>query len=195
VARAVAWTHRNIARYGGRPDALFVGWHSAGGHLTALLATDECYLREVGLSLRDLRGAIPISGVLSVPADVILNPVFGKVPEGRRQASPITHCCANAPPFLVMCADKDLYACDLPGAETFCRALKEKGVSARTLEVPQRNHLTILWKATSDTDPVARAMIGFITGRVFVDRLAREGTGAARTVHTFLAQAAGAGRE
>ena len=33
VARAFAWTNKNIAKYGGDPKRLFVGGHSAGGHL------------------------------------------------------------------------------------------------------------------------------------------------------------------
>ncbi len=41
VARAFAWTQRNISKYGGRADQIFLCGHSAGGHLVALLATDE----------------------------------------------------------------------------------------------------------------------------------------------------------
>src|SRR5262245_31710690 len=33
VARAVAWVRRNIGKHGGRADRLFIGGHSAGGHL------------------------------------------------------------------------------------------------------------------------------------------------------------------
>jgi acetyl esterase/lipase len=195
VARAFAWTHRHIARYGGRPDELFVGGHSAGGHLTALLATDARYLKEVGLSLRDIRGAIPLSGVLVVPSDAILNRVFGSDPEGRKRASPIAHCSAKAPPFLIVYADNDLYACDRPGAEAFCRALREEGGLARTLEVKHRNHLTILWKATADTDPVALAMTRFIAGRVLLDRVAHAVEGAVQSVQTSVANFASAWHE
>src|SRR5205823_5671892 len=50
VAKAFAWTHKNIARYGGRPDQIFLCGHSAGGHLVALLATDPTYLKAEGLT-------------------------------------------------------------------------------------------------------------------------------------------------
>jgi acetyl esterase/lipase len=33
VARAFVWTVRNVPKYGGRADALFVGDYSAGGTL------------------------------------------------------------------------------------------------------------------------------------------------------------------
>jgi acetyl esterase/lipase len=68
VARAFAWTHENIGKYGGRADRIFVAGHSAGAHLVALLATDETYLKAEGLSTSDIRGVIPVSGVYRIPA-------------------------------------------------------------------------------------------------------------------------------
>jgi acetyl esterase/lipase len=67
VARAFAWARAHIADYGGRPDRLFVAGHSAGGHLVALLATDETYLRDQGLRTADIRGVIAFSGVYRIP--------------------------------------------------------------------------------------------------------------------------------
>lgn len=67
VARAVAWTRRHLAAYGGRPDALFLAGHSAGGHLVALLATDESYLQAEGLRIADLCGVMSLSGVYRIP--------------------------------------------------------------------------------------------------------------------------------
>src|SRR5437762_5133670 len=49
VARAFAWVHKNIAKHGGLPGEIFVAGHSAGGHLVALLSTDETYLKEHGV--------------------------------------------------------------------------------------------------------------------------------------------------
>lgn len=66
VARAVAWTHANIGGYGGRADQLFLLGHSAGGHLVALLATDDHYLKDEGLSAADVRGVVAISGVYRI---------------------------------------------------------------------------------------------------------------------------------
>jgi arylformamidase len=37
IAEAVAWTYKNIARYGGDPEYIVVVGHSAGGHLTAMM--------------------------------------------------------------------------------------------------------------------------------------------------------------
>jgi arylformamidase len=35
VRRAIAWTYRNAASFGGDPNRLYVSGHSSGGHLAA----------------------------------------------------------------------------------------------------------------------------------------------------------------
>lgn len=72
VARAFAWTVRNIARYGGAPDRIILAGHSAGAHLVSLLVTDPKYLREPALKLdradEAIRGVVSISGVYRIPS-------------------------------------------------------------------------------------------------------------------------------
>lgn len=67
LAQAFAWTRNRVATYGGDPGRIFVVGHSAGGHLAALLATDETYLREHGLTTSAVRGVIALSGVYRIP--------------------------------------------------------------------------------------------------------------------------------
>jgi acetyl esterase/lipase len=162
VARAFAWTHANIGKYGGRVDEIFVSGHSAGGHLAALLSTDESYLKAQGLSLKAIRGAIPMCGVFHIADGHMYDSMFGDDPQVRRQASPVCHACPEAPPFLIIYADQDLPMCNKKFAEEFCTALKEHKVSTQSLEVPDRNHATLLIKAASDADPVNKAVRDFI---------------------------------
>jgi acetyl esterase/lipase len=72
VARAFAWTCRNVARYGGDPGRVVLVGHSAGGHLACLVATDKTYLADPELKLTDreragLRGVVGVSGVYRIP--------------------------------------------------------------------------------------------------------------------------------
>ena len=46
---AAAWVRDNIGRYSGDPERLFVGGHSAGGHLAALVALDRPRRRAAAL--------------------------------------------------------------------------------------------------------------------------------------------------
>jgi acetyl esterase/lipase len=68
LARAFAWTKDHIADFGGRPDQFFLLGHSSGGHLAALLATDDRYLKAEGCCSADVKGVIGISGVYRIPA-------------------------------------------------------------------------------------------------------------------------------
>ncbi len=72
VARAFAWVRRRIRDYGGDPDRIFLCGHSSGGHLVALLATDDSYLKDPALGLTDadraaLKGVMAVSGVYRIP--------------------------------------------------------------------------------------------------------------------------------
>jgi len=188
VARAFAWTKRNIGKYGGRADEIFVGGHSAGGHLSALLASDETYLKEQGLSLSDVRGAMPVSGLFTIPGNRVFWVPFSEDPEVRRQASPVQHVRTGLPPFLVILGENDLPCCDLPQADEFCRALKKAGVPAQLLNVKRRNHLSILLNAVSDTDPVTRAMLTFMGTHVALGRLERGGAEAIDALGGFISR-------
>ena len=67
VARAFAWTKTHIAEHGGRADQIFLVGHSAGGHLAALLASDEKYLKGHGCQGTDIKGVVSVSSVLASP--------------------------------------------------------------------------------------------------------------------------------
>jgi acetyl esterase/lipase len=67
VARAVRWTRDHIAERGGDHGQLYLLGHSAGGHLVSLLATDEQYLCGEGMSVRDVKGVVTVSGVYRIP--------------------------------------------------------------------------------------------------------------------------------
>jgi acetyl esterase/lipase len=160
VARAFAWTYKHIADYGGRPDDLFLCGHSAGGHLVSLLATDESYLKAEGLSSKNVKAVMPISGVYAIP-DNLFNEVFGTDPAERKNAAPLNHVHEGCPPFFIVYADHDYPYCDA-ASEEFCKALKAKNVSAETLKMKDRNHLDIIGKTTKDDDPCAKALVKFV---------------------------------
>jgi len=180
VARAYAWTHKNIDKYGGDPNKMFIAGHSAGGHLAALLATDDQYLKAEGLSPKDIRGVISLSGVYRIPDKVEaklivdgttlgrlplhINPfdlAFSSTSEGRKDASPLCHVCAGLPPFLLVNAEKDLPL--LPEmADDFARALKEKKCDVELLRAKGRRHNDVAFRAKEADDPVARAILDFI---------------------------------
>jgi len=161
VAKAFAWTQHNIAKYGGRPDQIFICRHSAGGHLVALLATNESYLQAEKLSLANIKGVIPMSGVFQITPIDRLAPVFGKDEKVCGEASPINYVNSKHPPFLLIYADKDYPKFD-QYAETMCAALKKSNNAAETLQVKDRTHITIMVQMSREDDPATQAVLGFI---------------------------------
>lgn len=160
VARAFAWTYRNIAHYGGRPDQIFICGHSAGAHLVALLATNGSYLKEEHLSPANIKGVIPISGVFQITPGRLAD-VFGTDAEVCRQASPIQNLSGKQPPFLLIYADKDYKLFD-QYAQAMERALKKQGSEASSVMVKDRTHITIIINATYTEDPAAQAILTFV---------------------------------
>ena len=179
VARAFAWTHKHIGEYGGRPDQIFACGHSAGGHLVSLLATDESYLKAEGLSAKDVRGVISISGIynvddidlkLSVKGDWLevsaeVRPfasVFGDDPEVRKQASPLTHVRPGAPPFLLVYGGLD-YCPIKRTTRAFETALEDNDCEVDVKKLPWRTHETVLVDLINGVEPVtADAMLRFV---------------------------------
>jgi acetyl esterase/lipase len=161
VAAAFAWTVQHIAEYGGDTNRIYIGGHSAGGHLSALLTLHERYLQAHGLSAKSIKGVIALSGVYNLSfADALVN-VFGKDPEFRRDASPLFHVRGSAPPFLVSYCQWD-YATLPAQAKEFHSALRRAGVAAELLFTPGENHISEVIAMTYDNDPTAKAILKFI---------------------------------
>ena len=164
VAAAFAWVHANAEKFGASKDKLFVCGHSAGGHLCALLATDESYLKKHNLDLKAIKGAIPISGVFFIAPGFLRN-VFGQDDELRKKAQPAEHVKAGLPPFLILYADKDFRGCDRIPAEAFRVRLQDKKVEAETKEFKNSGHIQILLDLCKPEKPVFAAVRDFIVKR------------------------------
>jgi acetyl esterase/lipase len=161
VARAFAWTHKNIGKYGGKADQVFVCGHSAGAHLVSLLVTDNTYLKMAGLGVEDVRGVIAMSGVYDL-GEKLFPSVFGTDSEVRRKASPIRQVKAGLPPFLILYADDDFPGCGREPSAAFARALKEKSNKVETMEITDSNHYKMVLSAAVEGEAVPRAVLKFI---------------------------------
>ena len=157
VAAAFAWTVNHIASYGGDPGRIYIGGHSAGGHLASLLALDARYLAAYGLSPRSIRGVVSISGVYDARAFL----QFGLTPRGREEASPLAHVASGAPPFLLTYCQWD-YAGLPQQARKFASALSEAGVPVRVVRIPGKNHVTEILTIGKAGDPTAKVVMDFI---------------------------------
>jgi arylformamidase len=91
VARAVAWTWHNIARFGGDRRRITVAGHSAGGQLAAMMLSCLWSQLDAELPRDTVRSALSISGLHDLDPIMrtgFLQPTLRLTPQQVAQASP-----------------------------------------------------------------------------------------------------------
>jgi acetyl esterase/lipase len=147
---AVDWVLAHIAEIGGDPKRIYLGGHSAGGHLAAFAGLDPRFRGK-------LKGVIPMSGVY----DLTRMEAF---PSDKVDASPMHRIAAGAPPFLITYCQNDYPT--LPAqARAFHAALQKAGIPSELVYVPSKNHITEIADIWREDDPTARAVLRFISGK------------------------------
>ncbi len=151
VARSLGWVHKNISKYGGDPTRIFVGGHSAGAQLAAIISIDDRYLKKEGVSFDVLAGCVPVDGdTYDIPKIIMTaehrqalyggkmftfghRQKFGNDPEKHVDFSAVTHVAKDKgiPPFLI------LYFRGNP--ETRAQALRLESV-LRAAEIPATSY-------------------------------------------------------
>ncbi len=72
AAVAAAWVVRNIEKYGGDPEQVFIAGHSAGGYLSAMVGPDPRWLKPHGLDPRKcFAGVLPVSSQMSAHFNIM----------------------------------------------------------------------------------------------------------------------------
>ncbi len=156
VAAAFAWVVKNAKQYGADESRIFLGGHSAGGHLSSLIALDPSLLAKHGVDPAAIKGVAALSGVY----DVSLLAPFGS-PEDRRKASPMQYVRRDAPPFLVTYCQWDYLGLPLQ-AKDLALALRRAFVPTRLVYVPGETHITEVIAMLKDGDPTTEAIVGMV---------------------------------
>ena len=106
----LAWVHRNIVRWGGDARHIYLGGHSAGGHLDALYSSLPADQRPFDLTSDDPVRRQKVAALL-------------KDRENVMAASPIAHVKGNRTPFTITHGSEDLPEL-IPQAMQMIAALK-----------------------------------------------------------------------
>jgi len=107
-AAAVAWTFKNIEKYGGSSKKIFISGHSAGGYLSSMIGLDKIYLEKHGVNANQIAGLIPLSGhtiTHFTPREE--KNISDKQPIIDKFA-PLYHVRKDAPPLILITGDKEL---------------------------------------------------------------------------------------
>ena len=144
-AQAVAWTIKEVARYGGDPKRVFVMGHSAGAYNAAMIALDEIWLARQGLMPAALRGWIGLAG----PYDFMpiqnktTRPVF-LYPNTPPKSQPINHVSVYAPPALLIAAEQDDLVNPMRNTGGMARRLRAQGVPVTEQYFDKVGHVSLV---------------------------------------------------
>lgn len=107
AASAVAWTFKNIKKYGGSIKKIVVSGHSAGGYLTSMIGLDKSYLKNYGVNADEIAMLVPFSGHTITHFTVREERgIDGKQPILDKYA-PLYHVRADAPPLVLITGDRE----------------------------------------------------------------------------------------
>jgi len=184
VAKSLGWVHKNIGKYGGDPHRIFVGGHSAGAQLAALICVDDRYLKEEGVSFDVLQGCVPVDGdTYDIPKVIMTAELrqalyggkmptfghrqkFGNDPKKHVDFSAVTHVAKNKgiPPFLI------LYFSGNPETRVQARrlesVLEEADIPARAYGKRDSNHSRLNNDLGKPDDPATQELYKFLDAHV-----------------------------
>ena len=145
IRRAIAWLAEHLSDLGADPARLYVGGHSAGGHLTA---------SAMSFGFDAIKGGLAISGLYDLEPIRLnyLNVKLGLDAEEARRNSPILCFPLVAAPLVVAYGSAELPELCRQSVD-YANGWLQRGLPGRLLAVDGADHFTIL-ESLADPDGV-----------------------------------------
>lgn len=169
-AKAVAWVHRNIARYGGDPDRIFLVGHSAGAYNEMMVALAPEFLRVEGLQTNVVKAVVGISGPYDfLPLAVDETREAFKGVSNLPATQPINRVARNryAPPMLLLHGEADDFVYPR-NSKRLAAVLRRAGHSVEERYYPGVDHvgtLLAISRPLRDRAPVVDDVVRFLDAR------------------------------
>lgn len=169
-AKAVAWTHRNIASYGGDPDRIFLVGHSAGAYNEMMVALAPEFLRAEGLQTAVVKGVVGISGPYDfLPLAVDETREAFKGVDDLPATQPINRIARGryAPPMLLLHGEADDFVYPR-NSKRLASALRKSGHAVEEIYYPGVDHvgaLLAISRPLRDEAPVVDDIVRFLEAR------------------------------
>lgn len=161
---AVAWVHRNIRRFGGDAGRIFVGGHSAGGHLASLASLRRDLYSSFDLPADPIRCCLPISAPLDLAgvSDRVLDEYLQDRADAA-QGSPLQWVHGRGVPFVLSFGELDLPNVVADNREMIER-LGRAGSCVTWMECPGASHFDTSARCVDDGHPWLAELGRILTG-------------------------------
>jgi acetyl esterase/lipase len=134
-ADALAWLYRHATEFGGDPRRIFIGGHSAGGHLASMLTLQRERVTSRGLPADAVKACFPVSCShwLDFPdpkpdtTEWRLKFQVLSDPSDGAAMSPLSHVAGNTTPFVLSWASGDMERIRVSGAKMLEALRRERG--------------------------------------------------------------------
>ncbi|WP_075996031.1 alpha/beta hydrolase [Salaquimonas pukyongi] len=163
VIRAINWTRKNIARYGGNPKKIVIMGHSAGAHLVSMVGVQKKAGPLRGIVANDVQ-AYDMVAYASIRGgiDGVYLKAFGQNPDNWIRWSPVTYARRSNgfPPFLVMYSRSHRPRRAIVSV-AFARELRRRGTNVTLFNGSRYSHGSIA-RGIGTSAEVTRALDNFL---------------------------------
>jgi arylformamidase len=162
VRRAIAWTYKNAASFGGDPQRLYVGGHSSGGHLCGVALVAD-WQGEFGLDPGFIRGGLCMSGMYDMkPVRLSVRSSYVKFTDAMEQAmSSIRQLDRLHAPITVTYGSFETPEFQRQNRD-FAAAAKAAGKTVRLIEAPDYAHMEMAESLGNPYGPNGRAALAMM---------------------------------
>lgn len=108
AAAALAWVFKNIQKYNGNPEAIFVSGHSAGGYLALMTVMNKELLKTHGIDANQVAGLVPFSGHTITHFTIRSERGIPGEQPIIDEFAPLHYVRKDAPPILLITGDREL---------------------------------------------------------------------------------------
>lgn len=161
VRRALTWLHANAVSIGANPNRLTVSGHSAGAHLSSFLAASGP--KEASPALPDVKGLFLLSGIYDLAGipDSFLRSEAEMTRIEAATWSPLSSTQHHGPRRIIAYGSSET-APFLQQAKVLAAALVADGQQTQLLEIPDRNHMNVVFDLADPGSKLGSALVKLI---------------------------------